>query len=95
MSWWPLAATNVVEKKAAPVQPTPRMTLGPISHVGEYIEPHPRRQIWAFNILLDGRYLAGLTADDNDLDSQRKLGERICFAYNEVFASDRKSDSNS
>ena len=71
------------------------MTLGPVRHVGEYIEPQPRRQIWAFDIILYGKAISFLTANDDDLAEQRKLGERIVFAYNEVFANERSSKDHS
>lgn len=82
-------------KRTAPVEPSKPMTLGPVRHVGEYVEPHPRRQVWAFDILLGGNPISFLTADDNDLAAQRKLGERIVFAYNEVFANECSSKNNS
>lgn len=90
MNWWPYSATNC--SGAGEVKPPrpQRMTLTNARQAGQYISPPEMYgvKIWGWDVLLDGRSIANMTASDLDIDAQRKTAERLCFAYNLEFGSD-------
>ena len=90
MSWWPFSASGGGPQPRPPDNPPKRMTLGAPSASGSWLSPPDKagKYIYGWSIYLDGVAVARMTSDDDDLTADRKLAERMVFAYNEVFAND-------
>lgn len=90
MTWWPFAATNC--SGAGEVKPPrpQRMSLTDARQAGQYISPPEMYgvKIWGWSVQLDGRTVAHMTASDLDLDQERKIAERMVFAYNLEFGNE-------
>lgn len=89
MNWFSFGATSVRDGEVKKPRPQ-RMTLTDAKQAGQYIHPPKLNgiKIWGWNVLLDGANIATMTADDRDLDEQRKIAERMAFAYNLEFGND-------
>jgi len=93
MSWWPFAMSGGGPQPRPPDDPPKRMTLGGMHTAGNWLSPPEKagKFIYGWNLYLDGKQCASMTSDDDNLTRDRKLAERMVFAYNEVFANDGKS----
>ena len=91
MNFWPFSASGGGPQPASPADPLKRMTVGRASTAGQWLSPPEKagKNIYGWDVYIDGKSVANMTSDDDDFVADRKLAERIAFAYNEVFTNDK------